>query len=125
VKHLTSFIKQAGPSMPSGVSQLFSKEGDRPSNALEDWAKSSSKYSNVSFGVENTGMVHDNPESFTRPSKLTRLNDGRGLSAGTSDVPVSNGSSHVLGSSSLPVPVVPKADVRHSDQQSSQVCRAT
>lgn len=112
---------QAGPSMPSGVSQLFSKEGDRPSNALEDWAKSSSKYSNVSFGVENTGMVHDNPESFTRPSKLTRLNDGRGLSAGTSDVPVSNGSSHVLGSSSLPVPVVPKADVRHSDQQSSQL----
>ncbi|WJX14277.1 hypothetical protein P8452_04569 [Trifolium repens] len=100
---------QAGPSMSSGISQLFSKE-------------SSSKYSNMSSGVENTGMVRDIPESFTRPSKLTKLNDGRGssLSAGTSDMPVSNGSSHMLGSSSIPVPAVPKAEVRHSDQQSSQ-----
>jgi cleavage stimulation factor subunit 2 len=100
--------------MSSGISQLFSKDV-------------SSKYSNMSSGVEITGMVRDIPESFTRPSKLTKLNDGRGssLSAGTSDMPVSNGSSHMPGSSSIPVPAVPKAEVRHSDQQSSQVCQLT
>ncbi|PNY10595.1 cleavage stimulation factor subunit 2 tau variant-like protein [Trifolium pratense] len=95
---------QAGPSMSSGIS-------------------GSSKYLNMSSGVENTGMVRDIPESFTRPSKLTKLNDGRGgssLPAETSIMPVSNGSSHMLGTSSIPVPVVPKAEVRHSDQQSSQ-----
>ncbi|GAU13263.1 hypothetical protein TSUD_42170 [Trifolium subterraneum] len=101
---------QAGPSTSSGIPQLFSKEGN-------------SKYSNMSSGVvENTGMVRDIPESFTRPSKLTKLNDGRGssLAAVTAVMPVSNGSSHMLGSSSLPVPAVPKAEVLHSDQQSSQ-----
>ena len=80
---------QAGPSVSSGISQLFSKEVDG---------------------------------SFTRPSKLARLDDGRGssLSAGTSGVPVSIGSSHVFGSSSLPIPAVPKIEVTHSGQQSSQ-----
>lgn len=81
----------------------------------------------MSLGVENTSMVRDIPESLTRPSKLTRLNDGRGasLSAGTSNMPVSNGSSYVPRSTSLSVPAVPKAEVRHTDQQSSQVCRLT
>ncbi|XP_073223793.1 cleavage stimulating factor 64 isoform X2 [Cicer arietinum] len=113
---------QVGPSTSSGISQLFSKEGDRSSKVLEDWATSSSKYSNMSLGVENTSMVRDIPESLTRPSKLTRLNDGRGasLSAGTSNMPVSNGSSYVPRSTSLSVPAVPKAEVRHTDQQSSQ-----
>lgn len=33
----------------------------------------------------------------------------------------SKGSSHVLGSSLLPAPAVPKAEARHPDQQSSQL----
>ncbi|XP_058764043.1 cleavage stimulating factor 64-like isoform X1 [Vicia villosa] len=114
---------QADPSMSSGTSQLFSKEGDRSSKAPEDWTKNSSNYSNMSAGLENIGMTRDTPESFNRPLKLTRLNDGRksSLASGTSDVPVSNGSSHVPGSSLVPAPAVPKAEVRQPDQQSSQL----
>ncbi|XP_061345168.1 cleavage stimulating factor 64 [Gastrolobium bilobum] len=116
---------QPGPSISSGISQLISKEGDRSSKVLEDlnWAKrSSSAYSNMPLGVEKTNMVHNSSESFTRQSKLMKLNDGRriSLSAGISDVPVTNGSSHVLGSSSLPVLATHKTEVQHSEQQSSQ-----
>lgn len=123
MKYLTSFVKQPGPSISSSISQLISKEGSRSSKVLEDWAKTSSTYSNMPLGVENTNMLRDLSESFTRPSKLMRSDEGRStpLSAGISDVPVTNGSSHVLGSSSLPVPSAPKAEVRYSDQQSSQV----
>ncbi|CAL5209322.1 unnamed protein product [Lathyrus oleraceus] len=116
-------LQMADPSMSSGTSKLFSKEGDRSSKAPEDWTKNSSNYSNMSAGLENIGTTRDIPESFTRPFKLTRLNDGRksSLASGTSDVPVSKGSSHVLGSSLLPAPAVPKAEARHPDQQSSQL----
>ncbi|KAI5403978.1 hypothetical protein KIW84_051207 [Lathyrus oleraceus] len=114
---------QADPSMSSSTSKLLSKEGDRSSKAPEDWTKNSSNYSNMFAGLENIGTTRDIPESFTRPLKLTRLNDERksSLASGTSDVPVSKGSSYVLGSSLLPAPAVPKAEARHPDQQSSQL----
>ncbi|KAJ1424943.1 Transcription termination and cleavage factor, C-terminal domain [Sesbania bispinosa] len=117
---------QPGPSISSGISQLSSKEGDRSSKILEDlnWAKtkSTSTHSNMPSGVEKTNMVRDISESFTRPSKLMRLDEARStsLSVGISDIPVTNGSSHVLGSTSLPVPAAPKTEVRYSEQQSSQ-----
>lgn len=66
-------------------------------------------------------MVHYSSESVTRPSKFMKLDEGRSTS-GTADVPVTNGSSHVLGSGSLPVHAAPKAEVQYSEQQSSQVC---
>ncbi|KAI5445055.1 hypothetical protein KIW84_013348 [Lathyrus oleraceus] len=114
---------QPDPSMSSGTSKLLRKGGDRSPKAPEDWTKNSSNYSNMSAGLENIGTTRDIPESFTRPLKLTRLNDGRksSLASGTSDVPVSKGSSHVLGSSLLPAPAAPKAEARHPDQQSSQL----
>lgn len=110
---------QPGPSTTSVVSHLLSKEGDRSSKLHEDWAKSSSKYSKTPLGVESTSMNRDFSEPFNRPSKLMRLDEGRSTCL-SADVPVTNGSSHFLGSSSLPVPANTKAEVRYSDQQSSQ-----
>ncbi|KAK7279760.1 hypothetical protein RJT34_24817 [Clitoria ternatea] len=118
----TSF--QPGPSVSSANSQLMSKEGDRSSKVLEDlnWARRTSTFSNMPLGVEKTNMIRDSSESFTRPLKLMKLDEGKSpsLSAGISDVPSTDASSHVLGSSSLPVHAAPKAEVRYSEQQSSQ-----
>ncbi|KAK7343781.1 hypothetical protein VNO77_12813 [Canavalia gladiata] len=115
---------QPGPSISPANSQLMSKEADRSSKVPEDsnWAKRTGPYSNMPLGVEKANMVRDSSESFTRPSKLMKLDEGRSssLSAGISDVPVTDGSSHVLGSSSLPVHATPKAEARYSEQQSSQ-----
>lgn len=76
------------------------------------------------LGVEKTNMARDSSESFTRPSKLMKLDKGRSASssAGIADVPATNGSSHIIGSSLLPVHAAPKVEVRYSEQQSSQVC---
>ncbi|XP_027366181.1 cleavage stimulating factor 64 isoform X2 [Abrus precatorius] len=67
-------------------------------------------------------MIRDSSESFARPSKLMKLDEGRNtsISAGISDMPVTDGSSNILGSSSLPAHAAPKAEVRQSEQQSSQ-----
>lgn len=69
-------------------------------------------------------MVQDFSESFTHPSKFMRSDKGRipSLPAGIKDLPVTIGSSHVLGSSSLPAPTASKAEVRYPEPQSSQVC---
>ncbi|XP_047169460.1 cleavage stimulating factor 64 isoform X2 [Vigna umbellata] len=62
-------------------------------------------------------------ESFSRPSKLMKLDEGRStpLSTGMSDVPVTDGPSHTLGRSSLPVLATPKAEGQYSELQSSQL----
>ncbi|RZB44377.1 Cleavage stimulating factor 64 isoform C [Glycine soja] len=88
---------QPGPSMSTTNSQLLSKE--------------------------KTNMVRDSSESFTRPSKVMKLDEGRStpLSAGILDMPVTDGSSHILGRSSLPVHAAPKAEGQYSEQQSSQL----
>ncbi|RDX95626.1 Cleavage stimulating factor 64, partial [Mucuna pruriens] len=114
---------QPGPSVSSANSQLLSK-GDKSSKVLEDlhWAnRTNNTYSNMPLGVEKTNMVHDSSETFTRPSKLMKLDEGRStsFSAGISDV--TDGSSHVLGRSSLPVHATPKAEGKYSEQQSSQL----
>ncbi|XP_020231700.1 cleavage stimulating factor 64 [Cajanus cajan] len=115
---------QPGPSSSSANSQLLSK-GDKSSKVLDDlnWAKRTNTYSNMPLGVEKTNMVRDSSESITRPSKLMKLDEGRStsLSAGISDMPVTDGSSHVLGRSSLPVHAAPKAEGQYSEQQSSQL----
>lgn len=113
--------------MSSANSQLLSK-GDKSSKVIEDlnWAKRTNTYSksNIPLGVEKTNMVRDSSESFTRPSKVMKLDEGRStpLSAGILDMPVTDGSSHILGRSSLPVHAAPKAEGQYSEQQSSQVC---
>ncbi|KHN00771.1 Cleavage stimulation factor subunit 2 [Glycine soja] len=118
---------QPGPSMSTTNSQLLSK-GDKSSKVIEDlnWAKRTNTYSksNIPLGVEKTNMVRDSSESFTRPSKVMKLDEGRStpLSAGILDMPVTDGSSHILGRSSLPVHAAPKAEGQYSEQQSSQVC---
>ncbi|KAK7391186.1 hypothetical protein VNO78_19598 [Psophocarpus tetragonolobus] len=104
---------QPGPSISSANSQLLSK-GD---------TKRTNTYSNMLLGVEKANMVRDSSESSTRPSKFMKLDEERStpLSAGISDMPVTDGSSHhVLGRSSLPVHAAPKAE-GHSEQQSSQL----
>ncbi|TKY51480.1 Cleavage stimulating factor 64 [Spatholobus suberectus] len=115
---------QPGPSISSANSQLLSK-GDKSSKVLEDlnWAKRTNAYSNMPLGVEKTNMVRDSSESFTRPSKVMKLDEGSStsLSAGISEMPVTDGSSHVLGRSSLPVHAAPKAEGQYSEQQSSQL----
>ncbi|KAK7270398.1 hypothetical protein RIF29_23498 [Crotalaria pallida] len=112
---------QPGPSISSGSSQLISMEGDRSNKVLEDlnWARRGGTYAKVPMGVEKTNMVHDSSESFTRPSKLMKLDEGRtaSLSGGVVDVPVTNGSSRVLGSSSLPVHA---STIAEEQQQPSQ-----
>lgn len=112
---------QPGPSISSANSQLLGKSGDKSSNVLADlsWAKRTNAYSNMPPGVEKTNMVRDSSESFARPSKLMKLDEGRSISisAGISDMPVTDGPSHVLGRSSLPVHEAPKAE----EQQSSQL----
>jgi len=76
------------------------------------------------LGIEKTNMVRDSSESFSRPSKLMKLEEGRStpLSTGISDVPVTDGPSHALGRSSLPILAANKAEGQYSEQQSSQVC---
>ncbi|KAL5139538.1 Cleavage stimulating factor 64 [Glycine soja] len=114
------------PSMSSANSQLLSK-GDKSSKVIEDlnWAKRANTHSksNIPLGVEKTNMVHDSSESFTRPSKVMKLDEGRSapLSSGISDMPFTDGSSHILGRSSLPVHAAPKAEGQYSDQQFSQL----
>ncbi|QCE08033.1 cleavage stimulating factor 64 [Vigna unguiculata] len=104
---------QPGPSISSSTSQLLSK-GDKSSNIT---------YSNMPLGMEKTNMVRDSSESFSRPSKLMKLDEGRStpLSTGMSDVPVNDGPSHNLGRSSLPVHATPKAEGQYSELQSSQL----
>lgn len=84
-------IPMPGPSMSSASSQLLGKGGDKSSNIHEDlnWAKRTNAYSNMPLGVEKTNMVRDSSESFARPSKLMKLDEGRSisLSAGISDMP--------------------------------------
>ncbi|RZB88490.1 Cleavage stimulating factor 64 isoform B [Glycine soja] len=120
-------IQMHCPSMSSANSQLLSK-GDKSSKVIEDlnWAKRANTHSksNIPLGVEKTNMVHDSSESFTRPSKVMKLDEGRSapLSSGISDMPFTDGSSHILGRSSLPVHAAPKAEGQYSEQQFSQVC---
>ncbi|KAL1295370.1 hypothetical protein HN51_056268 [Arachis hypogaea] len=90
---------QPSPSVSSGIPHLISKEGDR------------SAYSNMPLGVEKTNMVHGLSESLGRPSKLMKLDDGRSTPFPFADVPVTNGSSHILGSNSLPALAAPKTEV--------------
>ncbi|MED6118231.1 hypothetical protein PIB30_000858 [Stylosanthes scabra] len=100
---------QPGPSVSSGIPHLISKEGDR------------SAYSNIPLGVEKTNMVHGLSESFGRPSKLMKLDEGRSMPFPLADVPVTNGSSHILGSNSLASLAAPKTEVRYPEQQSAQL----
>ncbi|XP_047169458.1 cleavage stimulating factor 64 isoform X1 [Vigna umbellata] len=104
---------QPGPSISVSTSQLLSK-GDKSSNIT---------YSNMPLGVEKKNNVRDSSESFSRPSKLMKLDEGRStpLSTGMSDVPVTDGPSHTLGRSSLPVLATPKAEGQYSELQSSQL----
>ncbi|CAJ1976863.1 unnamed protein product [Sphenostylis stenocarpa] len=104
---------QPGPSISSSNSQLLNK-GDKSSNTT---------YSSMPLGVEKTSMVRDSSESFSHPSKLMKLDDGRSasLSAGISDVPVTDGPSHALGRSSLPIHAAPKTEGQYPEQQSSQL----
>ncbi|ESW15599.1 hypothetical protein PHAVU_007G085700 [Phaseolus vulgaris] len=104
---------QPGPAISSSNSQLLSK-GDKSSNIT---------YSNMPLGIEKTNMVRDSSESFSRPSKLMKLEEGRStpLSTGISDVPVTDGPSHALGRSSLPILAANKAEGQYSEQQSSQL----
>ncbi|KAF7820359.1 cleavage stimulating factor 64 [Senna tora] len=117
---------QPGLSISSGMSKSISREVDRSAKVLEDstWAaKKSSSYSNIPVGSgEKTNVVHESSEPFIRPSKLIKLDEGRStsFSAGVSNVPITKGSSQVLGSSSLPVNVAPKAEMHYSEQQSFQ-----
>ncbi|KAL2324685.1 hypothetical protein Fmac_023743 [Flemingia macrophylla] len=115
---------QPGPSSSSANSQLLSK-GDKSSKVVDvsNFAKRINTYSTMPLAVEKTNVVRDSSESFTRPSKLMKLDDGKStpLSAGISDLPVTDGSSHVLGRSSLPVHAAPKAEGQYSEQQSSQL----
>ncbi|KAG5004857.1 hypothetical protein AAZX31_10G207900 [Glycine max] len=119
-------IQMHCPSMSSANSQLLSK-GDKSSKVIEDlnWAKRANTHSksNIPLGVEKTNMVHDSSESFTRPSKVMKLDEGRSapLSSGISDMPFTDGSSHILGRSSLPVHAAPKAEGQYSEQQFSQL----
>ncbi|XP_019427544.1 PREDICTED: cleavage stimulating factor 64 isoform X1 [Lupinus angustifolius] len=111
---------QPGPSISSGSSQLINRGSDTSAKVLEDlsWAQRSSTYSKAPMGLEKTNMVHDSSESFTRPSKLMKMDQGSStyFSAGIADVPVTNGSSRVVGSSSLPVHPTPIAEVQQPPQ---------
>ncbi|XP_028799911.1 cleavage stimulating factor 64 [Neltuma alba] len=113
---------QPGSSISSGIPQSIGREADRSAKVVEDsnWAKKSSTYSNIALG---SGEKTNEPlEPFSRPSKLAKLDDGRSssFSAAVANVPVSKGSSHVLGSVSLPVNATSKSEARYPEQQSSQ-----
>jgi cleavage stimulation factor subunit 2 len=71
-------LEQLDPSISSGNSQIMSEEGDRSSKVLDDlnWAKRTSTYSSMPLRVEKTNIVCDPSESFTRPSKLMKLEEG-------------------------------------------------
>ncbi|KAE9618339.1 putative RNA recognition motif domain, cleavage stimulation factor subunit 2, hinge [Lupinus albus] len=111
---------QPGPSISSGSSQLIIRGSDTSAKVLEDLssAQRSSTYSKAPMGLEKTNMIHDSSESFTRPSKLLKMDQGSStyFSAGIADVPVTNGSSRVVGSSSLPVRPAPIAEVHQPPQ---------
>ncbi|KAE9611378.1 putative RNA recognition motif domain, cleavage stimulation factor subunit 2, hinge [Lupinus albus] len=122
--HVVQLGTLSGPSnlmLPSVHSQTLGSLSVRPPiQVLEDlnWAKRISTYSNAPMGLEKTSIAHDSSEYFTRPSKLMKLDEGSSmsLSAGIADLPITNESFHVIGSSSLPVCAAPIAEVQQAPQ---------
>ncbi|KAJ7969741.1 cleavage stimulating factor 64 [Quillaja saponaria] len=73
--------------------------------------------------VAKLNVVRDSPEQNSRPSKLMKLDDGRGISfsPGVTNMSPIDGSSQVLGVGKLPVNAAPKAgEMQYSEQQSLQ-----
>ncbi|KAK4280086.1 hypothetical protein QN277_011757 [Acacia crassicarpa] len=107
---------QPGPSISSSIPLSIGREADRSAKVIEDsnWAKKSSTHSNIALG--------SGEKTNERASKQIKLDDGRNapFSAGVTNMPVSKGTSHVLGSVLFPVNATSKSEVRYPEQQSSQ-----
>lgn len=110
--------------MSAGIPLSFGREADRSAKVIEDsnLGNKRSAYSNNVLGSRE--KINDPSEPFSRPSKQIKLEDGRSssFSAGATNMPVPRGSSHVLGSVSLPVNATSKLEAGYPEQQPSQVC---
>ncbi|KAJ7969740.1 cleavage stimulating factor 64 [Quillaja saponaria] len=116
------------PGLPisSGNSQEINEGGDGSARLLEDTNlfHHSNSYSGMPLGLsQKLNVVRDSPEQNSRPSKLMKLDDGRGISfsPGVTNMSPIDGSSQVLGVGKLPVNAAPKAgEMQYSEQQSLQ-----
>ncbi|XP_038725894.1 cleavage stimulating factor 64-like [Tripterygium wilfordii] len=119
---------QPGPSLPSGISDSANKVADKTAGVANDptWSSRSNAYPNVRMGLAEKRIFGDASEASNQPSKLIKLEDGRGASSSIGGLDVPSAIRYVPSQAIAvaPVhanPVIKAENVPYSGKQTSQL----